>query len=411
VVKTRQNWWIRKKGEKTYDLAKEILLYFIEDSRSISYSALDIGCSCIAVSREILNFKEIWHERFEEIYNIKFENFKNCYETVKSFYLNFQENKDKLKESCRAEDKQKEKDNIVKLDIVKSNPTSIDKKKGDRLKLNLEIKVEEIEKINSYRGIRENPNRLLSNEKNIEIKDSLKSDHETKLQMNKLLRIETKMNNNNGFDSSRRKQKLSVDITPSDLIYKTRLLLLKSDKLMNDEEIPVSSKNEKENNLNQFSRHKYNSKYNYNLHYESKNIERNISSNIRDLKTNSTKSNITNFEYKKCDKTNNIKFNSKEISKEKLSKDYSSRYKDLDSKNVDKISNNEIVKNIDREIYSRQKYPFAQHLGSGNSKENNFLPLNHYGEFNDILHSKINSKPLSGNRNVYFDYKYGKHQD
>lgn len=130
-MKTRQNWWIRKKGEKTYDLAKEILLYFIEDSRSISYSALDIGCSCIAVSREILNFKEIWHERFEEIYNIKFENFKNCYETVKSFYLNFQENKDKLKESCRAEDKQKEKDNIVKLDIVKSNPTSIDKKKKE----------------------------------------------------------------------------------------------------------------------------------------------------------------------------------------------------------------------------------------------------------------------------------------
>ena len=76
---------------KLSEIVKEALLIFIEsmkkylkiDNEFNNFTFLEIACGCIAVAREHIKLKEIWHSRFIEIYNIKIEDFKDCYEMLK----------------------------------------------------------------------------------------------------------------------------------------------------------------------------------------------------------------------------------------------------------------------------------------------------------------------------------------
>lgn len=232
------------------------------------------------------------------------------------------------------------------------------------------------------------------------------------------------------------KIKFSEDISSSDLIYKTKILLLKSTKVKMDSiKQQITSNNEKEhgNSLNHYSNYVLNQKYkqkytdlNMDSRYGKSIYPRNESSNLRDLKISSgiygnKHTQFTNFNYKKYDKIdenknygNHLKSNmeSINISMEKLMlKDYTSfnECKKLDSEiifknnKLDKLFNKEIIKKkIDREIYHREKHNFI-YLGSGNnSKEINFITQKD-NEINDNL---LTNKA----RNKYLDYKQYKNQ-
>jgi hypothetical protein len=229
-----------------------------------------------------------------------------------------------------------------------------------------------------------------------------------------------------------KKTKKLEDISSSDLIYKTKILLMKTNKSKNENVDNVATREYKNTNfvdnvskeyLNNLSGSKYKHRYN-DLNLDSKyksHLDRNISSNIRDLKINSAllddKSKFTNFNYqKKHERTIYDIYKQKVInsSNEKIIKEYSNfkennlskiDYKDFNkSNNMDNLFNQEIIKKkIDREIYSRQKFNYV-HLGSGNnSKEYNYISSNQ-GDYNDLL-NKLSAKQVDSKRGTHYDYK------
>jgi len=329
------------------------------------------------------------------------------------------------------------------LNVVIVKPNSSENKINDIKKEAIDIEKSNsyramiIEKIDSHRVLSDNENEVVDVKKDIKSFNTIvedithkdvenHSDYVKKLQMNKLLRSQAKFDNDFEAENPNLNIKYSQDISSSDLIYKTRILLLKSNKFKSENlDRPVSRNNEKDdinnrlnNNFsNNISHHKYKHKYN---DLGSKglrnNYVRNISSNLKDLKTKSAlydkNTQFTNFNYKPYQKTNFIS-NMKETNISKEIKDFKN-YKDskdiYKSNKHDKVFNQEIIKKkIDREIYSRQKVNYV-HLGSGNnSKEihsNNHL---HFADQNELFLSKV--KQIEDNRNLYFDYMHDLNQN
>ena len=60
--------------------------FFKLDPIFLKYSYLHIACSCIALARNLFSLKLKWPSIIERIYNIKFEDFKECYYKVKSVF-------------------------------------------------------------------------------------------------------------------------------------------------------------------------------------------------------------------------------------------------------------------------------------------------------------------------------------
>jgi len=55
----------------------------ITDNKSLEFNSLEIACAAVAVGREKVKLKFKWPKRLEEVLSIRFEEFKNCYKTVK----------------------------------------------------------------------------------------------------------------------------------------------------------------------------------------------------------------------------------------------------------------------------------------------------------------------------------------
>lgn len=67
-------------------LAWEVLAFLTEDNRSLDFTPMQIGCAIVAFVRDQFKFKESWPKRFAEIYNIRLEDFMNCYFILKTLY-------------------------------------------------------------------------------------------------------------------------------------------------------------------------------------------------------------------------------------------------------------------------------------------------------------------------------------
>jgi len=248
-------------------------------------------------------------------------------------------------------------------------------------------------------------NNLIHNFKtlNDEAKNEKTNEYIKKLQIHKEMRSQVhKVDFDSNGPVNHRKQKMSEDITSSDLIHRTKVLLLKPGK---DNEKIASRNSDKDHT--RYNNHNVSNdlagKYKYKndvdiLNFESKmdNYPRNISSNIRNLgkyEKGSTK--FTNFDYKHFDK-NCIKHfnnNSKEKTKEK-EYPYKEGYEQYKSYRVEKAFDHDMIKKkIDREIYSRQRFQNMR-IGSGNnSKENDYDEI-----YRGLKPSELNKRKLN------FDY-------
>ena len=56
------------------------------DVNVIEFTELQIACACVALGRSLYHLRLKWPFQFERVYNIKFEEFKECYEAVKLAY-------------------------------------------------------------------------------------------------------------------------------------------------------------------------------------------------------------------------------------------------------------------------------------------------------------------------------------
>lgn len=79
--------------KEIYDFPYKILNFFLFDSRYLDFSPLQIACAIITFTRKKFNLKESWNNKFSEIYNIKLEDFMNCYFVVKTIYIAEKEQK------------------------------------------------------------------------------------------------------------------------------------------------------------------------------------------------------------------------------------------------------------------------------------------------------------------------------
>jgi len=53
------------------------------DSGNFDFSSVFLACACVALARKMIKLKERWPKIFEDTYQIKFSDFKDCYEFVK----------------------------------------------------------------------------------------------------------------------------------------------------------------------------------------------------------------------------------------------------------------------------------------------------------------------------------------
>jgi hypothetical protein len=72
--------------KEVYDFPYKILNFFLLDCRYLDFSPLQIACAIITFTREKFRLRESWSRKFSEIYNIKLEDFMNCYFVVKTIY-------------------------------------------------------------------------------------------------------------------------------------------------------------------------------------------------------------------------------------------------------------------------------------------------------------------------------------
>jgi hypothetical protein len=72
--------------KEIYDFPYKILNFFLFDSRYLDFTPLQITCAIITFTREKFKLRESWSRKFSEIYNIKLEDFMNCYFVVKTIY-------------------------------------------------------------------------------------------------------------------------------------------------------------------------------------------------------------------------------------------------------------------------------------------------------------------------------------
>lgn len=79
--------------KEIYDFPYKILNFFLFDSRYLDFSPLQIACAIITFTRKKFNLRESWNNKFSEIYDIKLEDFMNCYFVVKTIYIAEKEQK------------------------------------------------------------------------------------------------------------------------------------------------------------------------------------------------------------------------------------------------------------------------------------------------------------------------------
>jgi hypothetical protein len=59
-------------------IAFRIFNFFIEDDRFLDFTALEISCAIVALTRDIMNL-ESWPNSFVKLFDVKMDKFMNCY--------------------------------------------------------------------------------------------------------------------------------------------------------------------------------------------------------------------------------------------------------------------------------------------------------------------------------------------
>jgi hypothetical protein len=70
-----------------YCYSLSILKDFSSDPRYLDFMPIEIACSIVLLMRKKIGLRECW-KRFEEIYNVRKEDFMNCYLVINTFYNN-----------------------------------------------------------------------------------------------------------------------------------------------------------------------------------------------------------------------------------------------------------------------------------------------------------------------------------
>lgn len=72
------------KVESAYQLSFNILNFVISDLRSLEFRPEHIACSIISIIRSQFNLNK-WHNNFTKLYNIKLEDFEECYNITNKY--------------------------------------------------------------------------------------------------------------------------------------------------------------------------------------------------------------------------------------------------------------------------------------------------------------------------------------
>ncbi len=227
---------------------------------------------------------------------------------------------------------------------------------------------------------------------------------------------------------AKKQVKFSEEISNSDLIQKTKNLLLntKNGTKINKEDFerPGSHLDEKDqinilnSDSNTINSHRYKQKHNLFSNHNSKyqrHFERNKSINIFDSKPinyhkyASQYDMIPNYDYHKREQKVSYNFYKEKFgsySPEKVFKDFPSTNQENEYYNdkPEKIYSKETIKNkIDREIFSRQRMNYVHSKHSNECKEFNLIN-NYQEEMNDVI-IKRNVKHNVNKRNGYNQYE------
>ncbi len=227
---------------------------------------------------------------------------------------------------------------------------------------------------------------------------------------------------------AKKQVKFSEDISNSDLIQKTKNLLLNTknaSKISKDDlERACSHLDEKDHinilnsDSNTINSQRYRQKHNYNSYCSSKyqrQFERNKSINIFDSKPinnhqyASQYDKIPNYEYHKREQRVAYHFYKEKFgsySPEKVFKDipYTNQENEYFNNKPEKMFVKETIKNkIDREIFSRQRMIYANSKHSNELKEYNLMN-NYQEEMSDVI-IKRNVKHNLNKRNGYYQYE------
>ncbi len=73
-------------SRKSLLLLSMVINTFYVDPQICEYSNIDLACACIALARSLYRLKVKWPLSLEKIYDIKFDEFKDCYNYVKNIY-------------------------------------------------------------------------------------------------------------------------------------------------------------------------------------------------------------------------------------------------------------------------------------------------------------------------------------
>jgi hypothetical protein len=69
--------------DKLYSLCYRILDFFLEDVRYIDFNPIQISCAVVSLARDYYNLKDSWPSLFVKLFNIKFDEFMNCFIVIK----------------------------------------------------------------------------------------------------------------------------------------------------------------------------------------------------------------------------------------------------------------------------------------------------------------------------------------
>lgn len=73
---------LMEKIEAAYQICYNVLNFFIADLRSLEYRPEHIAFSIVCISRQHFKVKQKWPNALAEFYNVKFEDFEDCYYTI-----------------------------------------------------------------------------------------------------------------------------------------------------------------------------------------------------------------------------------------------------------------------------------------------------------------------------------------
>ncbi len=98
-------------------LLSMVINTFYVDPQICEYSNIDLACACIALARSLYRLKVKWPLSLEKIYDIKFDEFKDCYNYVKNIYCQMTVKKNETALFKLKHNSSKEKEAIKTIEI------------------------------------------------------------------------------------------------------------------------------------------------------------------------------------------------------------------------------------------------------------------------------------------------------